>query len=353
MLITMSILINTKNFVRLIRLLLVALTFFMSCDKNKSDIGDNDPIILSSATTAPSSSLTKTSLLLTTSSITRIVSFAPNITEILYVLGLGDNVCGVTQFCKYPPGAAQKEKIGGQFDRNYEAVVRLKPDLAVILKEQRDMIAFFDKYAIRYVIVGSDSVNEILESIQSVADACSVSDRGRAIVEDLRRRIGPLSANIYGYNAFEVDNGNNMDNAVNNNYKTVNSNKPKVLLCVSRNGVANGAIGKCFVAGATSFYDQLIDAAGGINVMKGIKQAYPTITTEAIIRLAPDVIIDISMSYTDNQQTRKVCGDWKTLKNVPAVKNDRVYCLSGDYLSIPGPRIGLILEDFKNAVCQR
>jgi len=208
--------------------------------------------------------------------------------------------------------------------------------LAVILKEQRDMIAFFDKYSIRYITVGSDSVDEILESIQSIADACSVADRGKAVVENLRGLME--SAEV-----------------VNDNDKTVNNNgKPKVLLCVSRDGIGTGAIGKCFAAGGVSFYDQLIDAAGGANVMKGVKQAYPAITAEAVIRLAPDVIIDLSMSYSDNRQQQiKGCEDWAALKSVPAVKAGRVRCLSGDYLTIPGPRIGLILEDFKYALRQR
>lgn len=317
---------NTANAAWLIRLLLIALALFASCAKNNSETASK---ATSSITQPP---------------VTCIVSFAPSVTEILYELGLGGKVCGVTRYCKYPPEAERKEKIGGQADHNYEAVVRLKPDLAVILKEQSDMTAFFDKYSIRYVMAGSDSVDEILESIQSIADACSVTDRGRAIVENLRKQIGPVKA---------VDNKVKIINTV-ETVVTDNAvdNKPKVLLCVSRDGIGTGAIGKCFVAGANSFYDRLICAAGGVNAMNGVKQAYPAITAEAVIRSAPDVIIDISMSYTDNQQ-QQFCDDWKTLKSVPAVKTGMARCLSGDYLTIPGPRIGLILEDFKNVLRQR
>jgi iron complex transport system substrate-binding protein len=304
---------NTMNAARSICLLSIVLALFASCGKNNSETPATSPI--------------------TPPPVTRIVSFAPSATEILYELGLGDKVRGVTRFCKYPPEAGQKEKIGGQADRNYEAVVRLKPDLAVILKEQRDMIAFFDRYSIRYVTVGSDSVDEILESILSVADACSVAERGRAIVENLRERMEPVK---------DVDNDNR-----------IRGDKPKVLLCVSRDGTGTGAIGKCFVAGTASFYDRLISVAGGTNVMSGVNQAYPTITAEAVIRLAPNVIIDISMSYGDNQRQQKNCGDWRSLKTVPAVKAGRIYCLSGDYLTIPGPRAALILEDIKNALRQR
>ena len=317
---------ESTNAMRLIHpLSLIALTLFASCGKNNSE-------------TAPSS---------TAPPVTCIVSFAPSITEILYELGLGDKVCGVTRFCKYPPEAAQKEKIGGQVDRNYEAIVRLKPDLAIILKEQRDVIGFLDKYSIRCITVGSGSVEEILESIQAVADACSVSDRGKIIVENLRERIGVVKA---------VNNNGKIINAVETIVmdNAVNGDRPKVLLCVSRDGVGTGAIGESFVAGAASFYDRLIYAAGGVNAMNGVKQAYPAITAEAVIRLAPDVIIDLSVSHTGNpRQSQEFCGDWAALKSVPAVKTGMVRCLSGDYLTIPGPRIGLILEDFKNVLRQR
>jgi len=315
------------NAMRFIQLLLIVLTLFTSCGKNNYETS-----AALSAAPRPAA---------------RIISFAPSITEMLYELGLGDRVCGVTQFCKYPPEAARKEKVGGQIDHNYEAVVRLKPDLAVILKEQSDMIAFFDRYSIRYAVVGSDSVEEILESIQSVANACSVSDRGGVVVENLRKRMGMVKVVNNNIKIINTVKTVVIDNSVNND-------KPRVLLCVSRDGTGTGAIGKCFVAGAISFYDQLIDAAGGVNVMSGVRQAYPSITAEAVIRLAPDVIIELSMSYVDDQQKQqKNCDDWKSLKSVPAVRAGRIYCLSGDYLTIPGPRIGLILEDFKNALCQR
>jgi len=316
---------ESTNAMRLTHPLLIALTLFASCGKNNSE----------------------TEPLLAVPPVNRIVSFAPSATEILYELGLGGKVCGVTRFCKYPPEAAQKEKIGGQTDRNYEAVVRLKPDLAVILKEQRDMIGFLDKYSIRYVVIGSDSVDEIIESVQSVADACSVSDRGKIIVEKLRKLTGTVKA---AGNSGKII--NTIETVVINN--AVNNDRPKVLLCVSRDGIGTGAIGGCFAAGAKSFYDQLITAAGGANAMSGVKQAYPAVTAEAVIRMAPDVIIDISMSHAgDPQQPRQICGDWSSLKTVPAVKTGMVRCLSGDYLTIPGPRIGLIAEDFKNVLRQR
>jgi len=255
----------------------------------------------------------------------KIVSFAPNVTEILYELGLGGSVAGVTRFCKYPPEAASKPNIGGYADYNYEAVIRLKPDLAIILKEQRDLIQFLGKYSIRYVTAGSDSVDEIIESIQSIARVCNVVDRGDSLARKLQSSL-------------------NDDTRVSTN--NANDNRPKVLLCVSRDNAGGGVVSKCFIAGGAAFYNQLIESAGGVNVLKDTKQAYPAISAEAVVRLNPDIIVDLSSAYSD-QSKETICNDWKTLKAVNAVKTDNVHCLSGDYLTIPGPRFTLILDDFR------
>jgi len=253
----------------------------------------------------------------------RIISLAPSVTEILYELGLDSQLVGVTQYCNYPPQAAQKEKVGAHTGANYEAILRLKPDLAVILKEQSDVMLFLDKYKIRYVTVGSESVAEIIESVRSVAAACGVGERGGSLARSLRLRVSEIASS------------------------STNTDPPKVLLCVSRDNAGSGAVGKCFAAGASSFYNQLIESAGGVNVLKDTPQAYPAIGAEAVMRLDPDIIVDISSSYLVNGEQAAVCNDWRAFKSVSAVRTNNVRCLSGDYLAIPGPRFVLILEDLK------
>ena len=258
----------------------------------------------------------------------RVISFVPSATEILYELGLGDRVVGVTQFCNYPPAAAQKEKVGAHTDPNYEAILRLKPDLMVILKEERELMPFLDKYGIRYVTIGSDTVEEIIESVRSVAAACGAGERGDSLAQTLRNRLEIQLVDTNG------------------------NKKPKVLLCVSRDNPGSGTVNKCFAAGASSFYNQLIESAGGVNALKGVSQAYPSISAESVVRLGPDIIIDISSSHIISNQQEAACGDWGIFKSVAAVKTKNVRCLSGDYLTIPGPRFVLILDDLKTIFSQ-
>jgi iron complex transport system substrate-binding protein len=253
----------------------------------------------------------------------------------LYELGQGENIAGVTRFCDYPPEAALKEKIGGYANHNYEMILRLKPDLAVIIREQRDIAAFLDKYKIRYVAVGSESVEEIIESVRAIAGACFVAGAGDSLARHFRRRIS----------AGAVSGGPRSDSA--GASAPGAAGRPKVLLCVNRDGIGSGAVGGCYAAGASSFYNQLIELAGGANALGGVPQAYPARGAEAVIRLDPDIIVDISSAHSENQR-QSDCGDWQAFKTVSAVRRGRVHCLKGGHLMRPGPRFVLILDDFRS-----
>jgi len=254
----------------------------------------------------------------------RIISFAPSITEILYELGLDENLYGVTQFCKYPSQVSQKSKIGGFTDPNYEAVLRLRPNLVIILKDNHTLTQFLNKNSIPYISVGNDSVDEILESVLTIAKACNAASKGDSLAQRLRLQLEVSSAN---------------------------ENRPKVLLCVGRDNPGSGFVSKTFAAGNASFYNQIIEAAGGVNVFADISQSYPSISSEALLRLNPDIIIDISAAYMNPSLDEKtVCGDWEIFKNISAVKRGEVHCLFGDYLTVPGPRLAVAAERFRNII---
>jgi len=280
-------------------LILTLFLFLLSCKQNTSTINDNAAL--------------------------RIISFAPSITEILYELGLDENLYGVTQFCKYPAQVSQKSKIGGFTDPNYEAVLRLKPNLVIMLKDNHTLTKFLDKNSIRHISVGNDSVSEIIESVLTIAKACNAISKGDSLVKRLRLQLEIPPANVY--------------------------NRPKVLLCVGRDNPGSGSVSKSFAAGSASFYNQIIEAAGGVNVFNDISQSYPSISSEALIRFNPDIIIDISAAYMNpNLDEKTVCDDWEMFKNVSAVKNGEVHCLFGDYLTVPGPRLAMAAERFKSII---
>ncbi|MFW6244806.1 MAG: helical backbone metal receptor, partial [Fibrobacterota bacterium] len=120
----------------------------------------------------------------------KIVSFAPSITETLFALGLDQRVAGVTRFCSYPSAVSELPRVGGYTDPNYEALLRISPDLVIVLREHDKLIRFLDKHSIRHFTVSNESVEEIVESFRMIARVCDVEKRGDSLAGTVKRRLG-------------------------------------------------------------------------------------------------------------------------------------------------------------------
>jgi len=254
----------------------------------------------------------------------RIISFAPSITETLFALGLGDRVVGVTRFCTYPSQVKSLPRIGGYLDPNYEMILSLKPDLVLLLKEHSLLVEFLNKNRIRHQVVDNENVGAILQSFRLIGALCGKDKQADSIVASI---------------ALEMQDS------------ILLKKRPRILLCIGRDNPGAGMISKIFVAGPRTFYSQLITYAGGLNAFGDSSFAYPSFSSEGIIRLAPDMIIDL-MSSVAGLPSERVKADWQSLSMVPAVKNGLVFCPVDDFMTIPGPRIGLILRMVRATVAE-
>lgn len=258
----------------------------------------------------------------------RIISLAPSITETLFALGLADKVVGVTSFCTYPPEVKQVSKVGTFMDPNFEAILTLKPDMVITLKEDTKVKDFLHKKGLAYLAIDNHNIQAILESITLIGSAC-----GKGSEAELLR--GKIFA--------EFDTGAHVSTL------SGEDSRPQVLLCVGRDNVGAGVLSKIWVAGPSTYYSEIIDAVGGANVIIDSLMDYSTVSSEAVIRLKPDIIIDVmaNMSKFTPEQVKK---DWENLTMVPAVKNGMIFCLTGDYITIPGPRVVLLLRDIRTII---
>ncbi|HIC46622.1 ABC transporter substrate-binding protein, partial [Methylophaga sp.] len=94
------------------------------------------------------------------------------------------------------------------------------------------------------------------------------------------------------------------------------------------------------------FYNELLKLAGGVNVYTDTTVKVPSVSAEGIIRMNPDAIIDVFPEQKDHQSDMKqVIKQWQSLRNVNAVKQQRIYIIEHDYASIPGPRIFKLLPE--------
>jgi iron complex transport system substrate-binding protein len=241
----------------------------------------------------------------------RIISFRPNVTEILFALGLGPKVVGVTDFCHYPPEVDESkkiERIGGYFNRRLEKILSLKPDLVILVP---DATTFKIESALKrsgtsILVVHADSIDDVYDSIIKIAEANDVSEKGESLVARLRSQMEAKSRT-----ALDLP-------------------KVKALLVIQRHPL--------ITSGGGTFLDRLLTLAGGENIAGSSRLPYPQFSMESVIARAPEVIIDFDAADSGDP------GDfWSRYDSIPAVKNGAVRYLAPDVF-IPGPRLPQALD---------
>src|SRR4051812_4728665 len=123
----------------------------------------------------------------------RIVSVAPSITEILFALGVGDQVVGDTTYCNYPEAAKAKVKIGGYTTPNLEAILAIRPDQVIMMKNRPDVAQKLRQTGMDVVELQPENLSGIYESIQVIADKIGATARGRALVESIQKQLNDIS----------------------------------------------------------------------------------------------------------------------------------------------------------------
>lgn len=249
----------------------------------------------------------------------RIVSLAPSVTEVLFELGLGDKVVGVTRFCRYPPEAQSVASIGGFYDVSFESLLTRKPTVVIGLREHSDIRDSSRRFGIATQEVDHSTVEGIKRSMTTIADMCGISHVGSEKVAALERRERALRDSAHAIPHF------------------------KTLVAVGRTheGAATSGV---YVSGRDGFYTGVLEIVGLRNVNQEPTVAIPTLSSEGIMALAPEAIVEV-VSPDDPQADQDHAALWRNYPNIPAVKNDRVVTLRGDYASIPGPRYIRVAED--------
>lgn len=254
-------------------------------------------------------------------SYSRIISLAPSTTEILFTLGLGDKVIGVSEFCNWPPEAKKIPKVGGLLNPNYEAVVAARPDLVIAFDDMAEAENKFAALGIETLVVKHDSLDEILDSILTIGRRCKKAEQAEQFVSKVRNKIREIQSRI------------------------PDTNRPKVLISLgheySQNSTAKPR--NIYIAGDDGFYSEMIKFAGGQNAYGG-KLPFPTIGAESVISMNPQIIIDLALVAAKPVDSQITIQQWKNFSQIDAAKNDRIYVFTEDYTVIPGPRFILTLE---------
>lgn len=245
---------------------------------------------------------------------------SPSVTEILFALGLGDRVVGVTRYCKYPPEAQSRAKIGGYLDPNFEAIVALEPDLVIGREGDEQTFQRLRQLGMNTLVVNQKRLEDILESLSVIGRACGVEARARVMRSEIQAKLDEIAR------------------------KTAGLERPRVLV-VAQRALGTGRIQDVYAAGAYGFFNRILQLAGGQNACEKATGEFPVISAEGIIHVKPQVIIDLVPRRDDiHEDDATLRKDWDQLPDVEAVRQGRVYVLRDDYAFIPGPRLVMLVE---------
>ncbi len=250
----------------------------------------------------------------------RIVSTSPAITETLFALGLGERVVGVSEYCHYPPEAASRTRVGSYLRPNVETIVRLKPDLVIVERLPNNAMEQLKTAGMRVNQVVLGNVQDNLRMMEAIASATNTQDRGKALTAKVRAALDRVRT----------------EGA---------THKRKTCLFIV--GRTPGQLEGMVAVGKGSYLNELITIAGGRNMLAESAAAYPKISLETVVRLQPDVIIDMGdMAQTEGvteQHKRSVEQLWKSRADI----RSRVHAVASDIFVVPGPRMVDAARDFE------
>jgi iron complex transport system substrate-binding protein len=247
---------------------------------------------------------------------------APNLTEILFALGLEDQIAGVAAGSDYPPEARSKPKVGGFWQPSIEAVIAAKPDLTITLgfSQQISLARRLERIGYSNLTVNIEKISGLFGAIERIGKATDTGPQAEELVRTIGEKLESLSALVSA------------------------EEKVKVLWVVQREPLR--------VAGRDTFVNEMIELAGGENAIGPTVQKYPPIGAEYVYACGADVIIEPAMTSKDiDGQKSAAIKYWSRFKTVEPVKNGRIYVIDGDVVSRLGPRLYEAVETI--AICLR
>jgi iron complex transport system substrate-binding protein len=235
----------------------------------------------------------------------RIVCLTPSLTEMVYVLGAGKSIVGVTTYSNYPLTAKQKPRIGTFNHPSLETIIKLKPDLVFALEKANppQVISRLKNLNFSVIVLKNGGIETIYKNLLTIGKILNKEDRAIALINEIKNELDNLER------------------------KRGELPKPKVFWQIGLSPLIS--------CGKVSYHHELITLAGGLNILSKEKTAYPVYSLERVFIAKPDIIIASSMSA--KKQIIKTF--WKQFPKLPAVKKNKIYIVDSDLFDRPSPRV--------------
>lgn len=246
----------------------------------------------------------------------RIITLAPNLTEIVFAIGAGARVVGDTSYCDYPAEAKNVAKVGDTLHPSLERIIALRPQ--VVLVSTASQLEVFTQQLqsqnIAVFVTDPHDLEGVFKSIEQIGRMLGQEQQAQALVQKLRERT------------------NAAEQAV--------KREPPVRVFYQ---VSNEPL---YTAGRDAFVTDLMRRAGAVSVTGDVPGAWPKYSNETALAARPDAII----LPTGGSMGAANAGVAEALRNSPAVQAGRVYKINDDHLARPGPRAVDGLEEMAHAL---
>jgi iron complex transport system substrate-binding protein len=254
----------------------------------------------------------------------RIISLVPATTEMVFAMGAQDRLIGVSNYDRYPKEVERLPRVGGLLDPNVERVLSLKPDLVILYDTQSDLKRQLERAGVPFYNYAHRGLRDITQTMRELGVRVGAAAAAEAAAAQVERQLEAIRARVAG------------------------RPRPKTLLVFGREA---GTLRRINASAGYGFLHDVLELAGGADVLSGLRRQSADMSTEMILTRAPEVILELHYGESLKQENigreRQV---WNALGSVPAVKSNRVYLLTGDEFVVPGPRIVLAAEQFAKAL---
>ena len=246
----------------------------------------------------------------------KIVSLSPSNTEILFALGAGDRVVGVTSYCDYPEEAKKVEQVGTFEGPNMELIKKVQPDVVLAGYIQEEAVKTLEGMGISVIVTEAESFEAIYKSIELIGKITGTDAKAYEIVAGMKNKVAEIET------------------------KTKDKKKPTVFYVVWTDPLTT--------AGSKTFINDVIKAAGGINVAEKV-ESWAKYSAEELVKDNPEILV-AALHSTDKGMAKEDLSKNQIFSKLECVKQGKVYVMSDDnVISRPGPRIVQAIEEMYNA----
>ncbi|MEQ1912035.1 MAG: helical backbone metal receptor, partial [Vicinamibacterales bacterium] len=250
----------------------------------------------------------------TTSAPRRIVSLVPATTEMLFGMGAGSRLIGVGSYDRFPPEVEKLPRLGGLLDPNIEQLIALRPDLVIVYDTQADLRQRLERAKIPMWAYRLTVLADVTTTVRALGERVGLSTQAGILASNIDTQLRAVQARVAG------------------------RPRPRTLLLFGREP---GSLRSINASGGYGFLHDLVELAGGSDILSDLKQAAVPMSSEMVLSRAPEVIVELHYGEAGWPQSRLDAERrvWSALPSVPAVRNGRVSLLTGDEFVVPGPRV--------------